>query len=106
MNSKTVSTKSGVAYVVVLLFNGLTACTFFAISSWFHLLLTPKTLMYAFHVPIFAFIGGLLFSAPPTVSVALKKLLGIFRRKENAKKQGSVWLFWYNIGPCRSIYDI
>lgn len=47
MNSKTVSTKSGVAYVVVLLFNGLTACTFFAISSWFHLLLTPKTLMYA-----------------------------------------------------------
>lgn len=47
LNSKTVSTKSGVAYVVVLLFNGLTACAFFAISSLFRLSLTPKTLMYA-----------------------------------------------------------
>ena len=40
----------------------------------------PKTLMYAFHVPIFAFIGGLLFSAPRNMSASLKKLFGIFKR--------------------------
>ena len=40
----------------------------------------PKTLAYAFHVPIFALIGGLLFSAPKSASDFGKKLFGIFKR--------------------------
>ena len=47
MNSKTVASKKGVAYALVLLLNGLTACVFFAVSSLFRLSLTPRTLVYA-----------------------------------------------------------
>ena len=39
-----------------------------------------KTLAYSFHVPIFALIGGVLFSAPADVSGFFKKLWGIFKR--------------------------
>ena len=39
-----------------------------------------KTLAYAFHVPIFALIGGVLFSAPNNVSGFLKKIWGMFKR--------------------------
>lgn len=39
-----------------------------------------KTLAYAFHVPMFAIIGGVLFSAPKSVSEFFKKLFGMFKR--------------------------
>ena len=39
-----------------------------------------KTLMYAFHVPMFALMGGVLFSAPKSFRGFGKKLFGIFRR--------------------------
>ena len=47
MNSKTVASKKGVAYALVLLLNGLTACVFFAVSSLFRLGTSGKTLLYA-----------------------------------------------------------
>lgn len=40
----------------------------------------PKTLAYAFHVPMFALVGGILFSAPKSLSEFWKKLFGIFKR--------------------------
>lgn len=40
----------------------------------------PKTLAYAFHVPMFAFVGGILFSHPKTFKELGKKLFGIFKR--------------------------
>ena len=40
----------------------------------------PKTLMYTFHVPMFALVGGVLFSAPKNMSDLGKKLLGILKR--------------------------
>lgn len=39
-----------------------------------------KTLAYAFHVPMFALIGGVLFSAPKSLSEFGKKMFGIFKR--------------------------
>ncbi|MBO5339090.1 MAG: acyltransferase family protein [Clostridia bacterium] len=40
----------------------------------------PKTLAYAFHVPMFALIGGVLFSAPKNFAQFGKKLFGMFKR--------------------------
>ena len=47
MNSKTVSTKTGVSYAIVLLLNGLTACLFFSISLKFRISFTPKTIVFS-----------------------------------------------------------
>jgi uncharacterized membrane protein len=60
MNSQTVSTKTGVAYAVVLLFNGLTACLFFSISLKFRISCTPKTI--AFSILYAAIVAGTLLT--------------------------------------------
>ena len=51
----------------------------------------PKTLAYAFHVPAFAFVGGLLFSAPKSFWGVGKKLLNILKRMVIP------YLIWFSI---------
>jgi fucose 4-O-acetylase-like acetyltransferase len=50
-----------------------------------------KTLAYAFHVPIFAIVGGILFSSPTCVSDFFKKLWGMF------KKMVVPYVIWFAI---------
>ena len=49
----------------------------------------PKTIFYAFHVPLFAFAGGFLSSPAKTIKEALKKVVGLLKRI------GIPYLIWF-----------
>lgn len=51
----------------------------------------PRTVIYSFHVPLFAFAGGLLSKPASTIKEMLNKLLGLLKR------MGIPYLIWFII---------
>lgn len=51
----------------------------------------PRTLIYSFHVPLFAFAGGFLSRPSTTIKDCLKKVVGVFKR------MGIPYLIWFII---------